>query len=136
MTNAIQTRDIVRSYLDRHTSELDAALRHVLAEPITLEPGRCIQFEVDPWYYGIHLCATEEIVMGDDWLLGELLQNLSDEVLEKVLEVVTELLINWLADAWERVGGPQRYRPAFAFLHGYREQFDLEQRRWLSESAG
>ena len=131
MTNADRAREVVRPYLDRQNERLAAALRQVLAEPIVLGPGRRIQFEIDPWYHGIWLCTTEAVIMDDGWYM-ELMKELPDDLLEEVLEVVNDMVLHWLADAWQRVGGPQRYRPAFAFLHGYPEQFDLEQRRWLS----
>ncbi len=131
-----QPHELVRSYLDRHAARLDAALRKALAEPITLEPGRRLQFEVCPYFFGVVLCDTEEEIMPGDWLMDEL----PEEVLEQVeaaggdsLEVVSQSVMDWLADGWQRVGGPQRYRPAYAFFHGYHgEQFDLEQRCWLS----
>jgi hypothetical protein len=135
VAQADRPQELVRPYLDRHSARLDSALRQALAEPVLLEPGRRIQFEVCPFFYRVVLCATETEILPDDWLMDELPQGLLEQVEEAggdSLEVVSQLVVDWIADAWLRVGGPRLYRPAFAFFHGYSEQFDLEQRRWLS----
>jgi len=132
MTISDQARDVLRPYLSGHADRLDAALRAVLAEPIVLPSGRFLQFEICPWYQSIFLCTNETPVMDNDWLQAALLNDLTDDMFDQIRDGINSMVLLWLADSWERVGGPQRYRPAYAFLHGYREQFDLEQRCWLS----
>jgi hypothetical protein len=126
--------ELLRPCFDKHADRLDAALRAAIAEPIPMEPGRRLQFEVCPYFYRVVLTDTEDEILPDGWL------DLPSEVLQAVEaaggespEAETEFLVRWLADGWARVGGPQQYSPAFAFYHGYHDgQFDLEQRRWLS----
>jgi hypothetical protein len=43
-------------------------MRAELAKPIALEAGRRIQFEVDDFFFGVTLCATEETILPGDWL--------------------------------------------------------------------
>jgi hypothetical protein len=135
MSEAKQPRELVRPYFDRHSIRLDTALRAALAKPIKVEPGRRLLFEVCPYFYGVVLTDTEEVILPDGWL-----DELPSEVLELVeragsdsLEVVSQMVVDWLADGWQRVGGPQQYQPAFVFFHGYHDkQFDLERRCWVS----
>jgi hypothetical protein len=135
MAKAGEPKELVRPYFERHSARLDVALRAALAKPIKMESGRRLQFEVCPYFYGVVLTDTEEVLLPGGWL-----DELPGEVLEQVeeaggdsLEVVHQMIVNWLADGWQRVGGPQQYRPAFVFFHGYHEeQFDLERRCWIS----
>lgn len=135
MGQSDRPQELVRPYFERHAVRLDARLRQALSEPIQLEPDRRIQFEVCPFFYRIVLCVTEEEILPDDWLMNDLPDGLLAQMEEAgadSLEIISETVVDWLADGWHRVGGPQLFHPAFAFFHGYSEQFDLEQRRWLS----
>lgn len=58
----------LRSHFTRGADYLEAALRIVLARPIQLEPGRRLQFEVCPYYYGVVLTDAEEEILPDGWL--------------------------------------------------------------------
>jgi hypothetical protein len=110
------------------------ALCRELARPISLEPGRPLQFEIDPFFYGISCCATEAAMFGD-WLDAAL----PDDWFERTEQslggwhgIICDELCPWFADCWAAVGGPARFRPAYLFFHGYHgDQYDLEKRRWL-----
>jgi hypothetical protein len=126
---------LIGPYFARHSPRLDKALDECLAEPILLEPGWRLQFEICPFFYRVVLCVTEAEIMPDGWLMDDLPQGVLDAIEEAgadPLDVISEAVPEWLADGWQRVGGSRLYRPAFAFYHGYSEQFDLERRRWLS----
>jgi hypothetical protein len=132
---ADRVQQIIRRELGRHSERLDAALKQALAEPIPLEPGYRLQFEACPDFYRVVLCASEAELLPDGWLMDtfpeEDLQAIEDAGADP-LEVISEAVMEWIAERWQAVGGPNSYSPAYAFFHGYLEQFDLEQRRWLS----
>jgi hypothetical protein len=64
---ADQLRAELRAALVAYSDQLREALRGELAQKVVLEPGRRMQFEVDPFFYGITTCASEEPVL-EDWL--------------------------------------------------------------------
>lgn len=136
MGDAHRAMNLIRPYLERHTAQLEESLWAALAEPMELEPGRRLQFEVCPYFYRVTLCVTEYEILPDDWLGNDP----PEDVLEQVeqlgsdpMEVTTQAIVEWLADGWEHIGGPARFQPAFAFFHGYHdEQFDLVRRCWVS----
>jgi hypothetical protein len=135
MANPQKPSELVRRFLDRHSARLDAALREALAKPIRLEPGRRLQFEICPFFYRVVLTDTEQEILPKDWF-GELPGTALEQVEQEggdPLEVFSQAVVDWLADGWQRIGGPKRYRPAFAFYHGYHGlQFDLERHCWVS----
>ena len=122
--------------LAANRERLQAALRSELARPIHLPEGRRLQFEIDPFFFGISSCATEEPLLSDDWLENAL----PDDWFERAEaaaggwnEMISAELCPWFADCWEAVNGPASFSPAFLFFHGYHlDQYDLERRRWLS----
>jgi hypothetical protein len=101
-----------------------------------MERGRCLQFEADPWSWGVSSCASEEPVINDDWLSRQL----SWEWFERAEAagvnydtLISDELRAWFARCWQEVGGPTRFSRAFLFFHGYHDQqFDLERTRWVS----
>jgi hypothetical protein len=94
-----------------------------------------MQFEVDPFFYGIASCASEEPVLVD-WLESSLpttWHERAEQALGGWDALMWEELCPWFADRWQEAGGPARFSPAFLFFHGYHnDQYDLEGRRWLS----
>jgi hypothetical protein len=114
---------------------LRSALREALARPIALEPGRRLQFEADPFGFGVTLCATEETILPGGWLDEALPADWFERAEQAGSDwdaTIREELCPWFAAGWQAAGGPAVYRPAYLFFHGYhREQYDLERRRWL-----
>lgn len=125
----------LRAALAANTGRLVDAIRVELAREVELEPGKRMQFEVDPFFYGISSCASEEPLLVD-WLDGSLPTDWYERVEEALGGwdgLVSEELCPWFAECWREASGPQRYSPAFLFFHGYHNnQYDLEGRRWLS----
>ncbi len=121
--------------LAANTARLCDGLRAELARSVKLEPGRCLQFEADPWSWGVSSCASEEPVITDDWLS----RALTWEWFERVEAaggnydaMISDELCPWFARCWQEVEGPVRFSPAFLFFHDYHDQqFDLEQSRWV-----
>src|SRR5438128_4810091 len=58
--------------LARRSHQLRQAIRGELGRSIVLEPGRRLQFEVDPWSLRVTLCVTEHDMLPDEWLSAEL----------------------------------------------------------------
>ncbi|QEL13262.1 hypothetical protein [Limnoglobus roseus] len=135
MPEAKALAEVLRPFFDAHSARLDAALQTALAQPIELEPGRYLQFEICPFFYRVTITATEEDILPDDWLDGAVVAEQVEAIGGSSPEAETEFLVKWLADAWARVGGAKACRPAFAFYHGYHDgQFDLNERRWKPAS--
>ncbi len=121
--------------LDASTDRLTTALRVELARDVALEVGHRMQFEVDPFFYGISSCASEEPIL-DDWLDESLPADWYERA-EATLggwdALVWEELCAWFAVGWRKAGGPTKFSPAFLFFHGYHhDKYDLESGQWLS----
>ena len=118
-----------------NTARLCDGLRAELARPVRLDAGRCLQFEADPWSWGVSSCALEEPVISDDWLTDTLTWDWferADKVGVNWDALISEELCPWFAQCWREVGGPAQFHPAFLFFHDYHDQqFDLEQSRWV-----
>lgn len=116
---------------------VEAALLRELAGPIDLGHSGRLQFEICPYFHGVHLVQTEEGILPDSAVQDCMPQQLQDAAEAADLDLhgmIAEELLPWLADRWQAVGGPREHSPAFAFFHGGLDEprFDLEQRRWLS----
>jgi hypothetical protein len=127
----------IRLALETLNPAVEATLRRELAVPIDLGHSDRIQFEVCPYFHGIHLIQTEEEILPDSAAQDCLPQELQDAAEAADLDLHTALgeeLLPWFADRWEQVGGPALYRPAYAFFHGGLDEprYDLERRLWLS----
>jgi len=121
--------------LSANTSRLCDGLRAELARPFTLGPGRRLQFEADPWSWGITCCATEEPVFDRDRLSDDLPGDWFERAEEAGVNwdaMLADEVCPWFAECWQSAGGPVRFSPAFLFLHGYHDrQYDLECRCWV-----
>ncbi len=136
MTDAsAQLRSELLAALAENTDEMVLAIEDELARGIALEPARRWQFEADPWTWGIHSCATEDPLGSPSWLEDSLPAHWYERCEEASLNwdsLLLEEICPWFARCWEQARGPERYRPAFLFLHGYHDrQYDLEHRRWI-----
>jgi hypothetical protein len=113
-------------------------LQMELARPHPEQPGRPLQFEVDPWSWGITSCATEEPVLDGDGLESEMPAGWFERCEDAGVPwdgLFSETICPWFAECWETVGGPAQYSPAFLFLHGYHDrQYHLERRCWGSST--
>ena len=111
-------------------------MRADLARPVDLEQGRRLQFECDPFFFGISSCATEEGLLPGGWLEAALPADWFEraEAVEGGWdELISRELCPWFAECWRAVGGPERFSPTFLFFHGHHaEQFDLEPERAAS----
>jgi hypothetical protein len=118
-----------------NTAMLRDGLRAELDRPHNMKPGRPLQFEVDPWSWGISSCATEEPVTDGDWLS----ESLPDDWYERAEAaginwngLLESMVCPWFADCWQAEGGPARFSPAYLFLHGFHDQqYDLERCCWV-----
>jgi hypothetical protein len=133
VTNVLRAE--LLAVLSANTGRLLEAMRDELARPIALEGGRRLQFEVDPFGFGVFSCATEEALLSGNWLEdalpGDWFER-AEAALGGWTELISAELCPWFAECWQAVAGPARFSPAFLFFHGYhREQFDLERLRWL-----
>jgi hypothetical protein len=131
-------REELLTALSASTDRPRDGIRKHLARPIHLDDGRYLQFEVDPFFFGISSCATEEPILSGEWL-DDVLPRDWFERAEAALggwnEVIAAELCPWFAESWVAVGGPARFTPAFLFFQGYHlELYDLERRFWVSSA--
>jgi hypothetical protein len=121
--------------LAANAARLCDGLREELARSVELEEGRRIQFEADPYSWGVSSCATEEPVITDDWLSRALTWDWFERAEEAGVDcdaLIWEELCPWFAGCWEEVGGPARFSPAYLFFHDHHDQqYDLERRGWV-----
>jgi len=125
--------------LSANASRLSDGLRAELARPVKLEPGRVPRFEADPWSWGTTCCATDEPVFEGERLSDELPGDWFERADEAGINwdgLLSDEVCPWFAECWEAVGGAERFRPAYIFLHGYHDQqYDLERCRWVTAAA-
>ena len=135
MADASTLRAELTAALAANTARLSDGLRGELARSIKLAEGRPLQFEVDPWSWGVSSCASEEPVITGDWLSLALTRGWFERAEEAGVNydaMISEELCPWFADCWQAVGGPARFRPAYLFFHGYHDQqYDLVGRIWV-----
>lgn len=123
----------VREKHATHSSAVEELIWHQLSTDIDLGHSERLQFEIDPFSFGITLIQTEEVVFPEP---DDLIPQDPDDDVEKfdTLECVCDELVSWFADRWVAAGGPARYSPAYVFFHGGMDtpRYDLEQKRWCS----
>jgi hypothetical protein len=117
------------------TPRLCDGLRAELARPHPEQPGRPLQFEADPWSWGITSTATEEPVLDGEGLERELPADWFERCEAAGVNgdaLLADAMCSWFAECWQAVGGPERFSPAYLFLHGYHDrQYHLERRCWV-----
>jgi hypothetical protein len=122
--------------LTANADRLRQAIGAELAKPIALEADRRLQFEIDPWFFGVTLCAMEEIILPGDWLDSALPGDWFERAEDAEINwdaLIAEELCPWFAECWQSVGGPAAFSPAYLFFHDYHgQQYHLEGRRWIS----
>jgi hypothetical protein len=138
MTEA-EMRASIRDVLRSLNAVAEAAIRRELSEPIDLGHSERLQFEACPLFFGIKLVQTEEEIIPDSAIQDAIppeLQTAAEAADLDVFAGIEAELPAWLADRWQAVGGPTRYRPAYLLFHGGLEEprYDLEQRRWCEMS--
>jgi hypothetical protein len=110
-------------------------LRTELARPHPEQPGRPLQFEADPWSWSISSCATEEPAFVGEGLMAELPRDWFERADAAGVDfdaLLCDEICPWFAGCWQAVGGPERFSPAFLFLHDHHDQqYHLERRCWL-----
>lgn len=134
-----ELRASIRAALQTLDAVAEAAIRRELAEPIDLSHSERLQFEACPHFFGVKLVQTEEEIVSDSAISGAVTRELWDLAKAADLSVYAAIeaeLPSWLADRWQAVGGPSRYRPAYLLFHGALDEprYDLEQRRWCEVS--
>jgi hypothetical protein len=93
--------------LAANTARLCDGLRVELARSVKLEEGHPLQFEADPWSWGISSCASEEPVITDDWLSHTLTWGWFERANEAGVNrdaMISDELCPWFANCWEEVG--------------------------------
>jgi hypothetical protein len=118
---------------------LRRGLGAALAELRAMEPDLPLQFEADPYTWGVACCATEEPVTEGDWLDESLPADWYERAEAAGIDwigartLLEREICQWFADCWHAEGGPARFSPAYLFLHDYHDQqYDLERRCWVS----
>jgi hypothetical protein len=138
MTEA-EMRTGIRGVLRSLNAVAEAAIRRELAEPIDLGHSERLQFEACPYFFGVKLVQTEEVIVPDSAIQDAMPQELLDAAESAdigVCDAIEQELPPWLADRWQAVGGPSHYRPAYLLFHGGLDEprYDLELRRWCEVS--
>jgi len=137
MSDAVATtlRSELLAALAANTGRLTDGLRAELVRSIKLAADHPLQFEADPWSWGVSSCASEEPIITDDWLTAALTWGWferADEAGVNYDSLISEEFCPWFADCWQAVGGPVRFHPAYLFFHDYHDQqYDLERRCWV-----
>jgi hypothetical protein len=130
----------LRQAIRRRLADLSAAVKErfagIVADPPQPEWG-VLQFEVDPFSWGIHFVEDGEGVLSDDQtehffdaasVCAE--AGITDEDFD-YYPVLEPLALDWLADCWHEAGGCNVPYPAEAFFHGYHlDRFDFRSRQW------
>jgi hypothetical protein len=108
----------------------------IVADPPEPEWGT-LAFEIDPFFYGITQVDVEEVVLSDEqaavFLYDDPVCAEAGVDPEEVPyeELLSEEVLNWLADCWHSVGGSDLPYPGEAFFHGYHlDRFDFRSRQW------
>jgi hypothetical protein len=137
MSDAIEALKCdLRSRLATVTPTLLSGMLALLRTPIRELnlPWQAAEFEVDPMFYGVHAIALDEP------LIPELIPSaIPFDVLEATEaagistdQLLGDLVMEWLADAWEQAGGAAFPYPGQAFFHDYPRRYDLTTRQWLA----
>lgn len=128
-------RGELRAALAANAERLRAGLRAELALPHPEQPDRPLQFEVDPCWWDISSCATEEAIFAGECLEKELPGDWFERAeAEKINtdSLLVDKLCPWFVGCWQAVGGPASFAPAYLFLHDYHHrQYHLEECRWV-----
>jgi hypothetical protein len=134
-----EMRAAIRCALQSPNAPTEAAIRRELAEPFALGHSKRLQFEVCPHFFGIKVVQTEEEIVPDSAIADAAPPEIRATAEIADLDVhagIEAELFPWLAERWQAAGGPDHYRPAYAFFHGGLDEprYDLEQRRWCEVS--
>ena len=125
-------RQRARTALEPLTPLLREGFRKVLTTPVEQLnlPWEAAEFEVDPFFFGIVAIPL------DDAIIPDMTPNLiPDEILddEATFEVFGDVVMEWLADTWQEVGGERFPYPGRGFFHGYPERYDFRTRKWATD---
>lgn len=126
---------ILRKAFESLDVTVEDALRRELACDILLTGNDRLLFCIGGDTLGILLFQTNRVIVPDYSITNaipeEAFEN-ADAAGVDGYSLLLDLLLPWFAARWEAVGGPRRYRPAYAFYFGWKDekQYDLEQRRW------
>jgi hypothetical protein len=125
-------REKARAASEAVTPILRDGLRTVLTTPVERLnlPWKAAEFEVDPMFYGIVAIPLDESLI--PCIIPELVpfEVIEDEA---VADVFGEVVMEWMADTWQELGGDKFPYPGQGFFHGYPERFDFNSRKWLTE---
>jgi hypothetical protein len=129
-----QLRTELIAALTAHAAELRNVLGRELSRPIVLEAGRQLQFEIDDFFLGVTLCATEETILPGEWLDGRLPADWFSRAEDAGIDwnaIIAEEMCPWFAECWHAAGGPAAFGPAYLFFHlRPQTRYDLQERRW------
>jgi hypothetical protein len=114
------------------TPLLREGFRKVLTTPLEQLnlPWEAAEFEVDPFFYGIVAIPL------DDGIVPSMMPDLVPyDVIddEATSEVFGDVVMEWMADTWQEMGGDIFPYPGCGFFHGYPERYDFRTRQWLPD---
>jgi hypothetical protein len=126
---------VLTAYSDR----LRNTIHGELAKAVAIEAGQQLHFEIDDFFFGVSMCATETTILPGDWLDGVLPGDWFDRAEDAGVDwnaIIVEELCPWFAECWQAAGGPAAFSPAYVFFHlRPQQQYDLERRRWASSAV-
>jgi hypothetical protein len=125
-------REKARAALEAVTPILREGLRTVLTTPIERLnlPWEAAEFEVDPMFFGIMAIPLDEPLIPciiPDLVPFEVIED------EAVFGVFGDVVMEWMADTWQELGGAKFPYPGRGFFHDYPERYDFATRAWLTE---
>lgn len=121
-----------RAALEPVTPYLREGFRKVLTTPLEKLnlPWEAAEFEVDPFFYGIVAIPLDDAIVPEMKLDFNSDDDIGDEA---TFEVFGDVVMEWMADTWQEVGGDKFPYPGRGFFHGYPERYDFQTRQWLPD---
>ena len=114
------------------TPLLREGFRKVLTTPLEKLnlPWEAAEFEVDPFFYGIVAILLDDAIVPEIQLDFNSGDDIGDEATP---EVFGDVVMEWMADTWQEMGGDKFPYPGRGFFHGYPQRYDFRTRQWLEE---
>ncbi len=135
--NESEFRIHVQQALNTLNAQVEAAIAHELNCVSDLGHSERLHFEAQPNDFSICLIQTETDVVP----LNAVDEAISFDAMEEAEEsgidwytCISDELVQWFADRWTAVDGPQKFSPAYLFFHWGLEspRLELEQREWFT----
>jgi hypothetical protein len=126
----------IRARLTAATPQIREGMRRLLNTPVgeLNLPWDAAEFEVDPVFYGVVSIPLEESIVSElvpDVIPYDVFSG-ADECGINIDAVLGDVVMEWLAETWQEVGGHQFPYPAQGFSHGYARRYDFTTRQWVT----